>query len=100
VRPSRMKERGAASPFSSRAEALIAGVADGGAGAHCQHPTHRTVRLPFSYAEAKFVRIQCAEAVAFKRMSVSPLRRTVGAWSFGICGECLASSDDVAEDSA
>ena len=73
--------------------------ADASSGARCQHRTHRTVRLALSYAEANLVRVQCAEAAAFRRLSVSPLRRRDGAWSFSICERCSANSDVAADDS-
>ena len=57
-----------------------------------RHPSHRTVRLFLTYAEANAVRLQVAQAPS--RPAVSRLRRQAdGSWSFTMCSHCLAGPE-------
>jgi hypothetical protein len=60
----------------------------------CGHPSHRTIQLWVPYAEANSIRVQFAAAVSSTPKSVSPLRRSAGAWSFTTCQRCLAGTED------
>ena len=63
--------------------------------AECLHPTHRTLRLFLSYAEANSVRVSFKSRLRSDRVAVSPLRRIEGGWSFSMCERCLVAADDV-----
>lgn len=65
-----------------------------GARCGCTHPSHRTLRLFISYAEANAVRISLKASARSDRVAVSPLRRVEGGWSFSMCEQCLVARED------